>query len=72
MRRRPGIVAAKVGTAPDGGHTAARGFGAGKPRPQSHRDNPAALGLSLYMSRRFDEALAAYDAGLRIAIERVR
>jgi hypothetical protein len=34
-----------------------------RPQRQAH----AALGLSLYMSRRFEEALAAYDSGLAVA-----
>ena len=34
---------------------------------EGSREGYAALGLSLYMSRRFEEALAVYDAGLRIA-----
>src|SRR5579862_3903084 len=34
---------------------------------EGSREGYAALGLSLYMSRRFDEALAIYDAGLCIA-----
>ncbi|HZR62196.1 MAG TPA: tetratricopeptide repeat protein [Xanthobacteraceae bacterium] len=36
-----------------------------KREPQ--RKTHTALGLSLYMSRRFEEALAAYDSGLRLA-----
>jgi len=37
------------------------------PNDEGSRESYAALGLSLYMSRRFDAALAAYDAGLLIA-----
>src|ERR1051326_6551862 len=37
------------------------------PNGEGSRESYAALGLSLYMSRRFAEALAAYDNGLRIA-----
>jgi len=37
------------------------------PNGEGSRESYAALGLLLYMSRRFDEALAAYDDGLRVA-----
>jgi hypothetical protein len=37
------------------------------PDRESRRDDFAALGLALYSMRRFEEALAAYDDGLRLA-----
>jgi Flp pilus assembly protein TadD len=68
VRCRPGIVAdAEVGTIPDQRCTAARRAASGKRQPELSREGHAALGLSLYMSRRFDEALAVYDVGLKIA-----
>jgi len=68
VRCRPGIVAdAEVGTIPDQRRTAARCAASGEQQPELQRADYAALGLSLYTSRRFDEALATYDAGLRIA-----
>ena len=37
------------------------------PNGEGNRESYAARGLSLYISRRFDEALAAYEAGLQVA-----
>ncbi len=68
VRRRPGIVTdAEVGTIPDQRRTAAGYAASGKQRPELPCEGYAALGLALHIKRRFEEALAIYDAGLRLA-----